>query len=770
MNGSTTLAKCLLALFCALPLAAQQPAQSPAAKTKEKEKAGLDSSIGAVLPEVVVTANRSERDAKDVPASVTVLDQNASVFSLATSMKDYQRYEPGVSLSYGAGGQGPGANSRAGTTSINIRGIDGNRVLMTIDGARQPDVFTFGGAYNVGRDYIDVDSLKQVEILKNAASSLYGSDALGGVVSFTTIDPSDLLDLLDLLGNNSIVRLINRYDTADDSWAHTISTAQRMGNVEWLFHYTRRDGGSLDNRGSIQPDATTYNVNNWLTKLVWTPSQRHRFELTGEYLERSSDNDLISTRSTFLSAGFQYRRNSQTLNDDIRRLRVGLEYKFDATDLGWIFDNLTTSIYYQNSTTEEHIVEDRDRLTPTFRDRLRVRDYWYRQDHIGLNMNFTKNLELGVSKHALAYGLEAVTSFSKRVRDAREIDYTVGTVTNVLTPDTFPLKDMPDTRTSRVGLYLQDEITWGRDGRFRLTPGLRAEYYNVTSEMDQLYANASGGRRPQDFEQFAVAPKLAFLFKMDEKHSAYFQYASGFRNPSAEELNATITNVPFGYQTIANPDLKKEASHSFEVGLRGKGKHSAWNLATFYNYYTNFIDPFRQVGGTGLPGDPIIYQSTNLSFASIYGIEFKGETDLSFISESMGNFSVFGNTAYIQGYDGQAKQPLASIDPFKLVTGLRFRQENWQVELISSFFARQNRSSSIAGGVRQFEVPSAFTLDLVGRWQVTKNVSINAGLYNLTNEKYWRHQDVRGVDASRTDLDRFTQPGINGRVAVTVMF
>jgi hemoglobin/transferrin/lactoferrin receptor protein len=92
------------------------------------------------------------------------------------------------------------------------------------------------------------------------------------------------------------------------------------------------------------------------------------------------------------------------------------------------------------------------------------------------------------------------------------------------------------------------------------------------------------------------------------------------------------------------------------------------------------------------------------------------------------------------------------------------------VELVSTFFARQNRSASIPGGVRQFEAPSAFTLDLVGRWQITKNVSLNAGIYNLTNEKFWRHQDVRGLDISRADLDRFTQPGISGRIAMTVLF
>lgn len=750
-----------------VPPQSQPQSQSQPAGKKAKEGSSATTATGAVLPEVVVLANRSARAGAEVPASVTVLDQDASVFSLATSMKDYQRYEPGVSLSYGVGGTGPGANSRAGTTSINIRGMDGNRVLMNVDGIRQPDVFTFGGAYNVGRDYIDVDSLKQVEILKNAASSLYGSDALGGVVSFTTIDPSDLLNLT---GNDFAIRLINRYDTADDSWGHTLSTAQRAGNLEWLFHYTRRDGGSLDNRGSIQPDATTYNVNNWLGKLVWKPTDRHRFELAAEYLDRGSDNDLISTRSTFLSAGFQYRRNWQTLNDDVRRMRFSLEHKYDASGLGWIFDSATTSIYYQNSETEEHIIEDRDRITPTFNDRLRVRDYWYRQDHIGANLNFTKELGTAALHHSLAYGMEFVTSFSKRVRDAREINYTTGTVTNVLTPDTFPLKDMPDTRTTRVGAYLQDEIAWGADRRFRLTPGVRFEYYSVTTQMDALYGNASGGRLPQDFEQFAIAPKLAFLVKLDSEHAAYFQYASGFRNPSPEELNATITNVPFGYQTVPNPDLQMERSHSFELGLRRQADHASWNLAAFCNYYTDFIESFRQVGGTGAPGDPIIYQSTNLSSAKIYGVEFKGETDLAFLSEAMGNFSVFGNAAYLQGYDGQYKQPLASVDPFKLVTGLRYRRETWQVELISSFFARQNRTQSVAGGIRQFETPSAFTLDLVGRWQVTKNVSVNAGLYNLTNEKRWRYQDVRGVDASRTDIDRFTQPGISGRIAVTVLF
>lgn len=764
MNRAASLSKSLLTLLtCAMPLAAQEPAP---ATTKTKEKAKPESATGAVLPEIVVSATRTKRSAQDVPASVTVLDENASVFSLATSMRDYQRYEPGVTVPYGMGGLGPGRNARAGSSGINIRGLEGNRVLMTVDGIRQADTFSFAGSYNGGRDFLDVDSLKKVEILKNAASSLYGSDALGGVVSFTTIDPSDLLDLT---GHNAMARYITRYDTADSSWTHTLSTAQRVGNFEWLLHYTRRDGQEVDNNGSVPADPLSYNVNNWLAKLVWKPFSRHRLELTGEYLERSVDTDLVSSRRN--PTGTTITR-SLIVNEDARRLRFSLEHQFDAEGLHLPFDHLAWNIFYQNSFTPEHLVENRDTILPGFIDRLRISDYIYRQDHIGLNANFTKELDTGSFHHTLSYGTELVTSFVRRVRDGLEYTFPAGTSNNSFSLAAYPVKDLPDTRTSRGGIYLQDEISWGENRRFRLIPGIRMEYYEVDAVSDPLYMRASRNREPQDYSQFAISPKLAFLTKLDEQHTVYFQYANGFRNPTAEDLNGSITNTANNYSTIANPDLEKETSHSFELGVRRQGKEAAWSFAGFYNYYKDFIQTFSPVAA----GPPIIYQSTNLSHAEIYGLEFKGETQLGFLHESLGNFGVFGNAAYIQGYDGQNKQPLSTIDPFKLVAGLRYRRDTWQLELISTFIAHQNRTFSVPASGRQFETESAFTLDLVGRWQVTKNVSLTAGLYNLTNEQYILYQDVRGTSVGGPagndpqSLQRFTQPGINGRVALTVVF
>ncbi|MCX6854838.1 MAG: TonB-dependent receptor, partial [Verrucomicrobia bacterium] len=332
--------------------------------------------------------------------------------------------------------------------------------------------------------------------------------------------------------------------------------------------------------------------------------------------------------------------------------------------------------------------------------------------------------------------------------------------------DNFPLKDMPDSTTLRAGLYLQDQITWGTNYRYTLTPGIRLDYYDMTAEADPLYLKASGGIRPQDYEKLAIAPKLGFLAKLGEHHRAWFQYSMGFRNPTPEDLNATVTNLAFNYQTIPNPELQNEISHSFEIGLRGNYEMRSWSFAGFYNHYEDFINLFAGVGGTGAPGNPLIFQSRNLSTAEIYGIEFKGETSLDFIDPSFSRISLFGNLGWQQGWDGENDQPLNSIDPMKLVTGLRYRHESMQVELIGTYYAEQTRADTAS----QFETPSAFTVDLVGRWQLSQNVSINAGIYNLTNQKFWLYQDVRGQAPTSERLDQFTQPGINGRVAVTVKF
>lgn len=163
-------------------LAAALGALSPAANAQEAEPASEPR-----MREVSVTATRTERAVDDVPATVTIIDSSQMERELVRDIRDLIRYEPGISA--------PNDPDRFGATGFNIRGLTENRVVLQVDNVRLPDFYRFSiGPFNtVPRNFVDLDSLKRVEILRGPSSSLYGSDALGGVVSYLTKDPSDYL-------------------------------------------------------------------------------------------------------------------------------------------------------------------------------------------------------------------------------------------------------------------------------------------------------------------------------------------------------------------------------------------------------------------------------------------------------------------------------------------------------------------------------------------------------------------------------------------------
>ncbi len=139
------------------------------------------------MEQIVVTpvASRIVQSVDDTPATVSVIEREELDRGLARDMRDALRYEPGVSIENGP--------ARFGLGNISIRGLDGNRVQMLLDGVRLPDGYRVGSFSNASRNPFDLGLLSRVEILRGPGSALYGSDALAGVVAMTTLDPKDLL-------------------------------------------------------------------------------------------------------------------------------------------------------------------------------------------------------------------------------------------------------------------------------------------------------------------------------------------------------------------------------------------------------------------------------------------------------------------------------------------------------------------------------------------------------------------------------------------------
>ena len=177
------------------------------------------------------------------------------------------------------------------------------------------------------------------------------------------------------------------------------------------------------------------------------------------------------------------------------------------------------------------------------------------------------------------------------------------------------------------------------------------------------------------------------------------------------------------------------------------------------------------MGGAGVPGNPTIFQSVNINNATISGFEIKGVMDWGKVG--MGRLSTPFSYGQTRGTIDNTGLPLDSIDPAKLSLGVRYETAQWELRLNALHHAA--KKVSYIGQQRvvlplQFVTPAATTLDLSGQWRFNKSTRLNASIVNLTNQKYWKWSDVRGVASTAVFLDAYTQPGRKFNVSLVTEF
>jgi len=704
-----------------VPALAQAPAPAGDAKPTE-------------LDAITVTATRMEQSLRDVPATVTVIDDQEIDARNVNNIRDLVRYEPGVSV-----GNSP---QRTGRGSYVIRGVGENRVLLTIDGVRVPDAPANSQPGTFMRDYIDLESIKRVEIVRGPASPLYGSDAIGGVVAYFTKDPQDYLSLVS---KDWYVSGKLGVDTADTSFTETGTVAARAGNFEALAMYTRRDGQEMDAKGATE-NPQNYWVNNFLGKLVWRPSDEDRIRFTIDATERRVKTDIRSevVPPTVLK--------SQS-TDDTLRTRFG----FDGSHIvnGGFIDRVSWRIAYQSVDRDERVNQLR---FSGGAQRLRATDQSFEQSIISGGVQLESSANWFGVPHRIVYGFDADYSDTKRPRDRTETNLVTGVSTKTVAGETFPSKPFPDSNTFLGGLYAQDEIAF-LGGRLSIIPGVRVDYYRMEPHLDQAFLV----NNPNPSSQFStvsaseVSPKLGAVFRLDQTYSVYAQYAHGFRSPPYDDANIGFTNSAFGYTIIPNPDLKPETSDGVEIGVRGAFRDgSSFQISGFYTLYKNFIEQ-RTVGTT--PSGLIVFQAVNLERVKIYGAEAKGRWQIT------DEIALQGAVAYARGEDEETGLPVDSVDPLKGVLGLRYEsRDGWGGEVIGTAVAKKERVSDPS----YFKAPSYQTVDVLGFFNFNHNLTVNVGVFNLFNEKYWVAQDVVGVAANSAQLPLYASPGRTVAANVTL--
>ena len=620
-----------------------------------------------------------------------------------------------------------------------------------------------GAGFNLGREFFDTEILQAAEIIRGPASTLYGSDALGGAVSFFTLDPGTFLDAAD---KDIATVFSTNFDSQNDGFTTTAIHANRLDNLEYLVAFTRRDSSENENLGDTQDNER----NNFLGRFVYNFSESQSLDFTAEVFDDLSDT-TVSDDNLELITG-----TTTGFNEDIKtnRTRFSLAYEYDHEDSPIFLDYARAQFYFQDSRIREE--NERELLAFNFQTQTpfpAVRDSENRfTDRVfGGSTQLRSDFDWGPTDHRLTYGFDISNTFNARPRDRIQTNLITGETTRDTIPDNFPLKDFPDSDTFRVGVYVQDEIEFG-SGRWSLIPGLRYDHYDLSVDSDEDFER--NGATAAEFNDGALSPNVAVVFEATPEVSLYGRYSRGFRAPLYDEVNSGFTNFLFGYRTLPNPNLDAETSDSFELGVRGDFDQFDFGLVGFYNNYDDFIE-FQQVDTEVIEGrDFSVFQNVNIDSAETYGVEASAEYRFSRDPEG---FSLFGNLAWTIGNNLTEDEPLSTVDPIEGIVGLRYRapEDQWGVELLTTLVGTARGEGFDPEPDQDPFVPDGFTVvDLIGYVQVNPDVVFNMGLYNLFDNEYVTYSDVRALDRNDEVFDRrrdrFRQPGFNVRAGLTWEF
>ena len=729
---------------------------------------------------ISVTGTRTPREVINVPASVNLISGDEITERGIVDIKDLFRYDAAVDLK----SEAEGAFNEYGQGDISIRGFSGNRILMQRDSIRLPAVYRFGSSYTIFRsEMVDFNSLKGTEILKGAASSLYGSDALGGVITYQSLFPEDLLEN----DENSKFETTNTYSSVNDGFSSVLKMAGRDDDsgLEGVFVITKTSASEAKVKADEKyiNDLSSDGLSLY-SNIVKNLDDNSRFNIIIENVNKDNETTL---KPANVNRGYI----SSKENRNIDRTMVSINYEYDNAESENFFDYAKVGAYIQNAYSEDDSVlrkeatESRGPGRPGVPEHTVTNDYDLKDDSIGANLQFRNDLTKSTTNHRLTYGVDYSVTSNERTRIKILSDGQTGT-TNV--------KDSPDSDTTLLGVYIQDEISFDNN-KWEIIPGLRFDYYNMDSEVDSTYLQSSKSENPVDLDKQILNPSLALLYKANKNITFYGKYNKGFRAPQYSEINTTFGNLAHGYYIVNNPELKSETSDNFEIGVNGNYDRFSFSLNGFWSNFKDRIDGYEAVSNTsplydkgpdgvvqasscnpragirqvnGVPCDDItVFQFVNKDKAEVYGVELN--SNYNFNNEPYG-FSLINSLAYTLGNDTSTSSytPLTSIDPFKAITGLKYDSENnkWSAELIATYTGVAKTSSSN----RNF-VPDANTIfDFISHYDVNERLSFDLGIYNIFDTRYYKYATVKNESSNAADLERFSEPGANVKFGFKFIF
>ncbi|MBE7213802.1 TonB-dependent hemoglobin/transferrin/lactoferrin family receptor [Shewanella benthica] len=521
----------------------------------------------AEFDEVLVTATRISEKASDTSRSLAVIGEEELQQLQPASVAQALKNEANINVSNGP---------RASSQGIEIRGLGGQRVLQTIDGARQNTNSGHRGTY-----FMDPELLKSVEVIRGPASSLWGSGAIGGVVALNTKSARDMLDEGDTFGGY----LKQGFETNGDKIKTSGAIYGVADKFDWLINGSYNDSNNIK-MGNDQTLANSGSERtSGLMKFGWEPSEGQRLQLSG----RISDTDELVPSNPAAEVGSSVPLIQRKTKDK----NLTLDYSLNPTQNAYL--DLNATLYWNGTDYDE------DRVT---KGQIDSTEY----ETIGFSVN--NSSILGAT--TLVYGIDGYQDTIKTVRD-----------------DSGQAGQRPediDGKTTVWGAFAKADI--GLTDTLSLEVAARYD----TFENESINLGESS-------DDNALSPSLGLVWKTTDWLTLSARYDEAFRAPSIEEMYSTGTHycippipgfLPNGLCNTfeINPDLQAEKAKNKEIKADMRFSNLAGNdeLAITLNVFRNDVDDFiEQSVSNPLMGIPGLEQTTswdNVDEAKLTGFEF----------------------------------------------------------------------------------------------------------------------------------------------------
>ena len=750
---------------------------------------------------IQATTSDNEQSISDTPHTNKTTSKQITE-QLIMDSRDLVKYNPEVSV---------GEVGRYGSKGFNIQGVDGNRVAMLIDGVAVPEVetnefFTPYGYMNDSRFMTDVEMLQSAEINKGADSLNSGNGAIGGAVDFKTREPENLVKAGKEVGGY----LKTGYTSKNEEFMNAIGLGFKKGSISGLLNYARREGHELKNHdmrsfddarldpayifpdnekgtAGIYPDPMHYEQDSFLAKMYYAPTPSHKFGIHGSH-QYTINQNTPATKVTYFG------QNRQAF-DENERNAYGFNYEYTPDNSTWL-SNLKLDFTKQEVITvaDTYIYSNNAISNREYRPNYFDVNQW-RLTGETINLLPPEN-KTWLGEHTANFGLQ----FAKQSYDPYMI-YQSSTL-YFENPSAMMLPTDTDIFSAFIkdNIYLNEKVSMNAGLRYdnyeRQVVNVRPAYIEVLN-----HANTSIGNDYRSGKLLAPQEKDAWTWQTGIQYQpkpdwqATYQIGTGFLMPlSNQSFSGFAMN---GIEQMSNPNLQPEESLNQQISLQKQWDNALVKLTAYYNKYDNFIDT-HQYDRNEITFDgntcnfSSCFQYINKQSATSKGVGLSGFYN--FAENRFGNFGLKGQLAYQKGSASDGSDLLA-IQPLNGLIGINYKtpNERFDINAVGRFFGKKDADTTKRYRGQTLEeirlttptgtattddlTKNVWVFDVYGNVKLSKALSLQAGVYNLTDEKYIPWDNLRtlatvGINnmVSGDGINRYTAPGRNFALSLHYQF